>query len=212
LNNIIISIDGPSGSGKGRVAKYIAKKYNFFHLDSGILYRRIASILLTNNININDKKSLIFFLNTIKILSHRSHIKLRKEKISKRTSIIAKKRIIRNFVNKQQKSIVKKILKSNSGCVIDGRDIGSNVFKNAKIKLFIDVKPEIRAMRRHKQLIEQGEKSIYSRILKEINLRDKNDKSRDVSPLIVPKKAIIINNSYSFKNTISQIKKAFERI
>ena len=96
--------------------------------------------------------------------------------------------------------------------MIDGRDIGSNVFKNAKIKLFIKVKPEIRAKRRHKQLIEQGEKSIYSRILKDMNLRDKNDKNRVESPLIVPKKAIIIDNSYSFKNTIYQINKAFKKL
>ena len=94
--------------------------------------------------------------------------------------------------------------------MIDGRDIGSEVFKNAKIKLFIEVKPEIRAKRRHKQLIEQGEKSIYSRILRDINLRDKTDKKRASSPLIVPNNAIIINNSHSFKKTILQINKALK--
>ena len=108
--------------------------------------------------------------------------------------------------------IVKKILKLHKRCVVDGRDIGSEEIHNAKIKLFIQVKPEIRAKRRHKLLIEQGEKSIYSRILKDINLRDKNDKNRVVSPLIVPKKAIIIDNSYSFKNTIYQINKAFKKL
>ena len=102
---------------------------------------------------------------------------------------------------------MKKKLKYYCGCVIDGRDIGSKVFKNAKIKLFINVKPEIRAKRRHKQLIEQGEKSIYSRILKDINLRDKTDRNRFMSPLVIPNKAIIIDNSFSFKNTISQVNK-----
>ena len=105
---------------------------------------------------------------------------------------------------------VKNILKSYKGCVIDGRDIGSKVFKNAKIKLFIDVKPEIRARRRHKQLIEEGEKSIYSRILKDINLRDKTDIRRTSSQLIVPNNAIIINNSNSFEKTIYQINKALK--
>ena len=122
-------------------------------------------------------------------------------------------RIFQNFIiNKQQRLIIKNIFKSYKGCVVDGRDIGSKVFKNAQIKLFIDVRTKIRAKRRHKQLIEQGEKSIYSRILKDINLRDKNDKNRVVSPLIVPKKAIIIDNSYSFKNTIYQINKAFKKL
>ena len=96
--------------------------------------------------------------------------------------------------------------------MIDGRDIGSNVFKNANIKLFIEVNSKIRAKRRHKQLIEQGEKSIYSEILKDINLRDKNDKNRVFSPLIVPKKAIIIDNSYSFKHTIYQINNALIKL
>jgi len=120
--------------------------------------------------------------------------------------------IVRNFVNAHQKKIVKSLKKSYDGCVIDGRDIGSNVFRNAKIKLFIRVKPEIRAKRRHKQLLEQGEKSIYSQILKDINLRDKTDINRSVSPLVVPKNAIIIDNSSSFKKTIKQIKKTMEKI
>ena len=108
--------------------------------------------------------------------------------------------MVRKFINNQQKSIVKKILKSKKGCVIDGRDIGSEVFKNAKIKLFIEVKPEIRAKRRHKQLIEQGEKSIYTRILKDLKLRDKTDINRKESPLIIPKDAIIIDNSNAFNS------------
>ena len=212
MNDLIISIDGPSGSGKERIAKYIAKKYNLYHLDSGILYRRLTYMMLKKKINFKNKNKLFFFLNSIKYLSVKRHKTLRKEIISKQTSIIATIPVVRKFINNQQKLTVKKILKFKKGCVIDGRDIGSIVFKNAKIKLFIEVKPEIRAKRRHKQLIEQGEKSIYSRILKDINLRDKNDKNRVESPLIVPKKAIIIDNSYSFKNTIYQIKKALNKL
>ena len=108
--------------------------------------------------------------------------------------------------------MVSKLLKKYKGCVIDGRDIGSKVFKNANIKLFIIANIEIRAKRRHKQLIEQGEKSIYSRILKDLKLRDKTDTKRNVSPLVVPKKAIIVDNSYSFKNTIEQLEKAMFKI
>ena len=212
MNDLIISVDGPSGSGKERIAKYIAKKYSLYHLDSGILYRRITFLILKNKISITKISELKLFLSSVSILSSKKHKNLRKEEISKNTSKIAKLPIIRNFINSQQKLIVNKILQKYRGCVIDGRDIGSKVFKNAQIKLFIDVNVEIRAKRRHKQLIEQGEKSIYSRILKDINLRDKNDKNRVVSPLIVPKKAIIIDNSYSFKNTINQIKKALKKL
>ena len=150
------------------------------------------------------------FLGSLKFISARKHKSLRKEIISKQTSKFATIPTIRNFINKQQRLAVKNILKSYKGCVIDGRDIGSNVFKNAKIKLFIKVKAKIRAKRRHKQLIEQGEKSIYSRILKDINLRDKTDTKRTLSPLIVPNNAVIINNSNSFKKTIYQINKALK--
>ena len=104
------------------------------------------------------------------------------------------------------------MLQSYKGCVIDGRDIGSKVFKNANIKLYISVNNEIRAKRRHKQLIAQGEKSIYAQILKEINLRDRTDKTREHSPLKIPEGAVIVDNSSNFKVTISHIKKALKKI
>ena len=212
LNNFIISIDGPSGSGKEKIARYIAKKYNLYHLDSGILYRRLSLLILENKIDIKNKKKLSIFLKSINKISTKKHKNLRKEKISIFTSKIATIPIIREFINKTQRLVVKNVLKTYRGCVIDGRDIGAKVFKNAKIKLFIEVKPKIRAKRRHKQLIEQGEKSIYSRILRDINLRDNKDKNRSASPLKVPSNAIIIDNSSSFRNTIIQIKKALNKI
>ena len=89
--------------------------------------------------------------------------------------------------------------------VIDGRDIGSVVFKGADLKLYIDVTEENRAKRRYKQLIDSGEKSIYPKILKDIKLRDKQDKLRKHSPLVIPKGSHIINNNGSFKDTINQI-------
>ena len=88
----------------------------------------------------------------------------------------------KKFVNKLQYNFVKK-KKNNQGFVIDGRDIGSVVFKKADLKLYIEVNPEIRAKRRYKQLIDSGEKSIYPKILKDIKLRDKKDKLRKNSPL-----------------------------
>ena len=212
MNNIIISVDGPAGSGKARIANYIAKRYNFYHLDSGLLYRRLVSKILKNKVNYKNQTKLKNFINSIKYISPRSHKSLRNENVGIKTSEIAKIPIIREFINSQQKIIVKKMFNSYRGCVIDGRDIGSKVFKNAKIKLFIEVSPEIRSKRRHKQLIEQGEKSIYAEILKEINLRDKTDINRKESPLQIASGSITIENSGSFRNTIIQIKKALKKI
>ena len=112
--------------------------------------------------------------------------------------------LVRDYVNKQQ--ILYTTQKTyKKGFVIDGRDIGSVVFKNADLKLFVEVKPSVRAKRRHKQLIDLGEKSIYAEILKEIKLRDRQDSIRTNSPLVVPKGAHIIDNSGLFNNTLKKI-------
>ena len=211
MKNKIITVDGPAGSGKGRIAKYIAHKWKFFHLDSGLLYRRFAYELLKNNINIHNEKEIINFIKKLKKLSLRNHKNVRTERISKITSKISVYKKVRNFINKQQRIIVDK-KKKNISCVIDGRDIGSVVFKKANIKLYIQVDIKIRAKRRHKQLIDMGEQSIYPKILKEIKLRDKKDKNRKNSPLVIPKGANIIDNSNSFRLTIKQLNKIFEKI
>ena len=112
MNDLIISVDGPSGSGKERIAQYIANKYNFYHLDSGLLYRRLTYQILKKKIDFNNKNDLFFYLNSLTNLSLKKHKTLRKEVISKQTSIIATIPIVRKFINNQQKLIVKKILQS----------------------------------------------------------------------------------------------------
>ena len=211
MKNKIITVDGPAGSGKGRIAKYIARKWKHFHLDSGLLYRRFAYELIKNNINIYNEKDIANFIKNLKKLSLRNRKSVRTESISKLTSKISVYKKVRHFVNKQQRIIVKKKIK-NKSCIIDGRDIGSVVFKKANTKLYIEVDVKIRAERRHKQLIDMGEQSIYLKILKEIKLRDKKDKNRKNSPLVIPKGANIIDNSNSFSLTIKQLNKIFRKI
>ena len=207
----IITVDGPAGSGKEKISKYIARKYKLYHLDSGILYRRIAYELLKKNIKTYEINKIKKIIKNIKKLSLRKSQVLRQEKIGKSASEIAELDFVRYFINSQQR-LVTKTQKKKNGFVIDGRDIGSKVFKNADLKLYIEVNPEIRAKRRYKQLIDNGEKSIYLKILKDIKLRDKKDKTRKNSPLVVPKGAKIIDNSHTFKNTIAQIRKIIEGI
>jgi len=211
LKKIIITIDGPAGSGKGRIAKYISKNFKLFHIDSGILYRRVAHIIFKNDINFYRKKNIMILIDSLKNLSIRKHKVLRSENIGKIASVIASYDFVRDYVNNQQ-ILATKNIKTKKGFVIDGRDIGSVVFKKAHLKLFVDVDEKIRAQRRYKQLIDLGEKSIYRKILKDIKLRDKKDKSRKNSPLVIPKGAIIIDNSKSFIFTTNQLKQIIGKI
>ena len=209
MRNIIVTIDGPAASGKEKIAKFISRKWKFKHLDSGLLYRRLALILLNEKIDIRNLKKIKKRVEKINKISFQRSNKLRTQEISQLASKIAIHKFVREFVNNLQYNFVKKH-KKNRGFVIDGRDIGSVVFKKADLKLYIEVNSEIRAKRRYKQLIDSGEKSIYRKILKDVKLRDQKDKLRKNSPLIIPDEAHIINNNYSFKNTIVQINKLME--
>ena len=101
----IITVDGPAGSGKEKISKYIARKYKLYHLDSGILYRRLAYILVKKNIKTHEVHKIKSILNNIKILSLRKTQALRKEQIGKAASKIAKLDIVRNFINSQQRLV-----------------------------------------------------------------------------------------------------------
>ena len=207
----IITVDGPAGSGKEKISKYIARKYKLYHLDSGLLYRRLAYELEKKNIKTFQVSKIKSAIKNVKKLSLRKAKVLRKEQIGKAASEIAKIDFVRDFINSQQR-LATKAPNKKKGFIIDGRDIGSVVFKKAFLKLYIDVDVNIRAKRRYKQLIDNGEKSIYLKILKDIELRGKTDKTRINSPLVVPKGAKIIDNSHSFKNTIAQIRNIIEGI
>ena len=207
----IITVDGPAGSGKEKISRYLARKYKLYHLDSGILYRRLAYELSKKKIKTFEVDKIKRLIQDIKKLSLRKTQSLRKEQVGKAASEIAKLDFVRYFINSQQRLATKTLNKKN-GFVIDGRDIGSVVFKRAFLKLYVDVEVNIRAKRRYKQLIDNGEKSIYLKILKDIKLRDKTDKTRKNSPLVVPRGAKIINNSHTFKKTIAQIRNIIEGI
>ncbi len=211
MKKLIVTIDGPAASGKEKIAKYISKKWKLNHLDSGILYRRLALIFLIEKIDIKNINKIENKLKEIDQISFRNSNHIRTQAISKLASKIAIHNCVRRFINKLQYNFVNKNKKMR-GFVIDGRDIGSVVFKKADLKLYIDVNPEIRAKRRYKQLIDSGEKSIYRKILKDIKLRDKQDKLRKHSPLVIPKGSHIINNNGSFKDTINQINILLDKI
>ena len=204
---LIITIDGPAASGKGTIARYIKKEFNFFHIDSGLLYRKIAKTIIDKKINIKNNKEIKMLIKKIGDIKLSNNKLLRSPIVSKVSSEIAKLKKIRDLVNMNQKKLVNKNKEKFRGIVIDGRDIGSVVFKDAEIKLYIDTNKKIRVKRRFKELIDRDERTIYSNVLKDIKLRDEKDKKRRNSPLIIPKDAIIIDNSCQLDQTKKLIKK-----
>ena len=177
----VIAIDGTAGSGKGTLAKKIAKVLNFDHLDTGLLYRILAYEFLKLNKNLEMLREINIDLN---ILLDKKKIKLmnlRSEEITKISSEIAKL----EFVRKKLISLQRKFANnppSGIGSVIDGRDITSVIVPNAEIKFYIDADVKIRAERRVSQLDLPA--SSYNEILKDLIQRDFQDKRRKISPLI----------------------------
>ena len=167
----VIAIDGTAGSGKGTLAKKLAKFIKFDHLDTGILYRICALEMLERKVDIQNIDIASWLYN--KDLSI-----LRSEKVSKETSKISKDPKVRKFLLKFQRDFGDSP-PNGLGSVIDGRDIGSVVFPNAEIKFYIDANPVIRAKRRLKEL--SLELSDYPKILENIIERDKQDKLRKIS-------------------------------
>lgn len=212
---MVIAIDGPAGSGKSTIAKRIAKKLNFEHLDTGSMYRVITYYMLVNKIEITDEKQVNEHLKNINITIKNNQFFLndqnvcgliRSEEISKLTSKIATYFEVRQFLlAKQQK------LAMNKSLVVDGRDTTTVVFPKAEIKIYLTATPEIRAKRRYLQNIKRKITANYEQILLEIKKRDYQDQNRTYSPLKIADDAIVIDSSNIHINkVIGKILKIYE--
>ncbi len=182
----VIAIDGTAGSGKGTLAKSLSLKLGFDHLDTGILYRICAYEIKIKNKEISGI-NISNYLNDKKILN-----RLRSDEISKFASIVSKDIEIRKYLLKFQRNFAD-FPPNKLGSVIDGRDIGSIVVPNADLKFYIDASAEIRAKRRLQEL--KLDTSNYREILENIIKRDKQDKSREISPLIKTNDCHLIETS-----------------
>jgi len=206
--DIIIAIDGHASCGKSTLAKLLAKTLNYIYIDTGAMYRAITLYAIEKKIINNNKlnaNKLISELYNIKIeflynpQTDRTETFLNEQNIEKKirgyevsqwTSHIAKIPEVRKFLVTLQQELGK-----NKRIVMDGRDIGTIVFPQAELKLFLTAKVEERAKRRYKELIEKGEKVNYEQILNNLIERDHIDSTRSVSPLTPATDAIIIDNT-----------------
>ena len=201
---IIISIDGFASTGKSTLAKKISNYLEYNYVDTGSIYRAITLFSINNNLFEFDsiklnllkdalKESSFVFnnkLNNLYFNNNELDEEIRSHRVSEKVSIIAKISFVRSFVLNQLRS-----LKIKKGLVIEGRDIGSVVFPNANYKFFFRASINTRVDRRWSEMNKKNMKVSRGKIKENILLRDKVDKNRKISPLIVPKDSIQIDTS-----------------
>ncbi len=199
----VITIDGPGGSGKGTVAMRLAQELGWHYLDSGALYRIVAVAAMERAIEADNEQMLAelarhldvsFRLmdDEVVILLDGNRItgKLRSEEAGVFASIIAAVPAVRAALVQGQRAFRKL-----PGLVADGRDMGTVIFPDAKLKIFLTASAQARADRRYKQLKEKGESVNLSRLFQDIEKRDKRDRSRSISPLIPAEDAQLIDST-----------------
>lgn len=218
-NKITIAIDGFSSTGKSTIAKLIAKKYNFIYVDTGAMYRAVTLFAIENNFigsDFFDSESLVSNLKNISLkfifneelgfaemYLNRVNVEqeIRSLKVSQFVSKIAEiSEVRKKLVLEQQK------MGENGGVVMDGRDIGTVVFPNADLKLFMTASADKRATRRYKELIDRGDDVSFKDILFNVQERDRIDSTRKDSPLVMAEDAI------EFDNSDMGINEQFERV
>ncbi len=206
----VVTIDGPAGSGKGTISKLVSKTLGFRYLDSGAIYRIIAFEAKTKNLNTNQVTQILELIDGLNIQFSDEKIFLggkditdliRSELIGKFASQIAKNELIREKILGLQKSFFKP-----PGLVADGRDMGTVVFPEAKVKIFLTASIEERANRRYKQLILKENNVNLFDLIETIKLRDESDTNRKISPLKAAKDAYLI------KTDNLSINQSFEKV
>ena len=196
-NNNIIAIDGPSASGKGSLAKALAKKLNFILLDSGLLYRAYSYCFDQSQ---NHSRATEQFSNLrIDSIEHEMHVFEQKKDITSilRHENVAKSASKLSSLKETRENLIsfQRDLASNHGLVADGRDMGTVVFPDARTKIFLVADAEVRAKRRFLELQNAGQGVNMRDLIDDIRLRDEADKAREISPLMPADDSIEVNSS-----------------
>ena len=185
----VIAVDGPAASGKGTIARALAKHFQLPHMDTGLLYRAVALNLWRWG---GDPANEFEALRAADMLSiDPADEELRSEPVSRIASSISAYPSVRAALLKRQQEFAEQ----PGGAVLDGRDIGTVIAPGADVKLFVTASPEVRAQRRVRELLERGMPAHYEDVLSDIRARDARDSSREVAPLLPAGDAIILDTS-----------------
>jgi CMP/dCMP kinase len=210
MARLTIAIDGPAGSGKSTVARQVAALLGYLYLDSGAMYRAVALKSLERKIPLEEEEQLA-------ALTRDTHIELkaptaeqeaaglknrvfldgrevteaiRTREVAQAASQLATIASVRELLVAEQQ-----LAGQGGGVVMEGRDIGTVVFPNAELKIFLEASPEVRAQRRWKEHQEKGDNLTLLQVLQEVRERDKRDRERKVSPLVRAKDAVLVDNT-----------------
>lgn len=190
-----ITVDGPSGSGKSTVCKIISKILNIEYLDTGSMYRSLAYFCLVEDVNLDCEEEIMNVLNSLDITFESSQIKVNgnflNDKIRTNDVSMAASKVSTYYSIRERLVDIQRQIARDKAIIIDGRDAGTNILKNADFKFYLDASPEIRAKRRYD---EKKDNSSFEKILEDIKRRDEQDKNRKYAPLRKAEDAVLINS------------------
>ncbi len=191
---MIVAIDGPSASGKGTLARRLAQELGFAFLDTGLLYRAVGAAVLAAGADPGEEAAALEAARALE-LKDLDRAGLRREAAGQAGSAVAAIPAVRQALLGLQRRFAAAPPGGAAGAVLDGRDIGTVVCPEADVKLFVSASPEARARRRHKELLDRGEVSIYARVVQELRERDSRDSERAAAPLRPAPDAVVLDTT-----------------
>lgn len=187
---MIIAVDGPAASGKGTIAKALARHYHLPHLDTGLLYRAVAATVMRMELDPANEADAVAACDFDELTL--ADPVLRDDETGQVASIVSAHPLVRAALMQRQK----RFAHQDGGAVLDGRDIGTVIAPDAQAKLFVRATPTIRAQRRHAELKARGSDTSYDQVLADIRARDERDSSRSTAPLVPAADAALLDTSF----------------
>lgn len=187
---MIIAVDGPAASGKGTIARALARHYELPHLDTGLLYRAVAATVLREEMNPQKEADAVAATGFDDLLLADEW--LRTDEVGKVASVVSAHPLVRAALLQRQK----RFAQQPGGAILDGRDIGTVIAPDADAKLFVKATPTIRAQRRHAELRRNGIMASLDKVLADIRARDERDSKRALAPLVAAPDAAVLDTSF----------------